>query len=74
MEAWKGSEWYGELIRFLLRGVFRGRDVTAAGRRRIRMWAKKFVWFDGQKRKGLFYQERGGMLSLCVREEDVEAY
>ena len=70
-DAWKESEWYGELITFLLRGDFRGRDVTKAGRQRIRMWGKRFVLFDGQRRKGLFYKEIGGKLSLCVLEEDV---
>ena len=70
-DAWKESEWYGELVRFLLRGDFRGRDVTAAVRRRIQMWGKRFGLFDGQRRKGLSYKERGGKLSLCVLEEDV---
>ena len=72
-DAWKDSEWYGELVRFLLRGDFQGRDLTAAGRRRIRMWARNFVVFDGQRRKGLFYRERGGKHSLCVLEWDVVA-
>ena len=52
---------------------FQGRDITAAGRRRIRMWARNFVVFDRQRRKGLFYRERGRKLSLCVLERDVVA-
>ena len=51
-DAWKDSEWYRELVRFLFHRDFQGRDITAAGRRRIRMWARNFVVFDGQRRKG----------------------
>ena len=72
-DAWKDSEWYRELVRFLFHRDFQGRDITAAGRRRIRMWARNFVVFDGRRRKGLFYRERGGKHSLCVLEWDVVA-
>jgi len=71
-EIWKRSDWYGELMRFLLRGDFGGRDLGKNERRRIRLWAKKFVIFDGEKRKGLFYKEKNGKLALCILEEDVE--
>lgn len=68
---WMNSEWYGKLIRYLLRGDFGGQDVVKNERRRIRLWGRKFVLFDGEKRKGLFYKERDGRLALCVLQEDV---
>ena len=65
------TEWYGELVRFLVRGDFGGRDLGKNERRRKRLWGKKFVLFDGAKKKGLFYKEREGRLALCILSDDV---
>ena len=76
--VWEDSEWYGELTRLLLRGDFAGRNMGTYERRRIRLWSRRFMLFDGRRRKGLFYTENDGRLSLCILTEDViltlEAY
>ena len=53
-EIWIKSEWYGEVVSYLLRGDFRNRRVGKEERRRIRAWARRFVLFDGEQRQGLF--------------------
>ena len=77
-DAWEDSEWYGELVRFLLRGDFAGRNLGVYERRRIRIWGRRFVLFDGRRQKGLFYMEKDEGLSLCILPDDVtptlEAY
>ena len=77
-DAWEDSEWYRELVRFLLRGDFAGRNLGVYERRRIRIWGRRFVLFDGRRQKGLFYMEKDGRLSLCILPDDVtptlEAY
>ena len=70
-EVWKDSEWYGELVRFMLQGDFGGREIGKEERRRIRLWARRFVLFDGERKKGLFYKEKDGRLALCIMPEDV---
>ena len=70
-EVWKASDWYGEVMRFLLRGDFGGRGLGKDERRRIRGWARRLVLFDGERRKGLFYKEKDWKLALCVMSEDV---
>lgn len=54
-----------------MHGDFGGRDLGKNERRRIRLWGKKFVLFDGAKKKGLFYKERDGRLTLCILSDDV---
>ena len=39
-EIWKKSAWYGEVVRYLLRGDFGNRRVGKEERRRIRAWAR----------------------------------
>ena len=77
-DAWEDSEWYGELVRFLLWGDFAGRNLGVYERRRIRIWGRRFVLFDGRRQKALFYTEKDGRLSLCILPNDVtptlEAY
>lgn len=70
-DAWKNSKLYRELIRVLVRRDFQERDITTVSRRRIGQWEKKLVVLDRQRRKGLFYSERGEKFSLCVLEKDV---
>ena len=71
-EPWKRMEWYGEVVTFKLRGHFRGRDSTAAGRRKVQMHVKRFLLFDGEKRMGLFYRELAGRMPLFVLPDDVD--
>ena len=61
-DAWEDSEWYGELVRFLLRGDFAGRNLVVYERRRIRIWGRRFVLFDGRRQKVLFYMGKVGRL------------
>ena len=70
-EVWKKSEWYGEVVRYLLRGDFKNRRVKKEERRRIRAWARRFVLFDRERRKGLFYEGKDGKLALCILPDDV---
>ena len=73
-EIWgvrEDSEWFRELTRFLLRGDFAGRNMGTYEKRRIRLWSRRFVFFDGRLRKGLFHRQKDGRLSLCVLAEAV---
>ena len=70
-DVWEESDWYGELTRFLLCGDFAGTNLGVYERRRIRIWGRRFVLFDGRKQRGLFYTEKDGRLSLCILPDDV---
>ena len=70
-EKWMQSEWYKWIVLFLLRGSLEGEGLTARGRRRIREQSRRYRLHWGQV-KGLFYMERGGKMSRCAVEEEVE--
>lgn len=67
---WLESAWYGAVVGYLLEGTLDGEDLTARGRRLLRLKAARFRIYDG-KEKALFYVERGGDMARCVDEEEV---
>ena len=69
-EKWLESEWYGDVVRYLLVGSLEGADLTARGRRMVRQKARRYRMFDGNE-KGLFYVERDGKSARCVDENEV---
>ena len=65
------SGWYRGIVLFLLRGSLEGEGWTARERRRIREQSRRYRLHRGQV-KGLFYVERGGKMSRCAVEEEVD--
>ena len=57
---WLESAWYGEVVRYLLEGALDGEDLTARGRRLLRLKAARFRMYD-RKEKALFYVESDGV-------------
>ena len=69
-ERWFESNWYGEVVRYLLVSSKEGEDLTARRRRLVRWKAKRYRLF-GEKEKGVFYVKRGEKVARCVDEDEV---
>ena len=69
-EKWLESEWYGDVVLYLLVGSLEGTDLTARGRRMVRQKARRYRMFD-RNEKGVFFVERGGKSARCVGEDEV---
>ena len=70
-EKWIQSGWYRGIVLFLLRGSLEGEGLTARERGRIREQSQRYRLHQGQVKR-LFYMERGGKMSWCAVEEEVE--
>ena len=76
-KIWLESEWYGIIVQARLNemdgGVFGAKDLELgrSTQRALERSMRKYVLVDAERPR-LFYRERNGELSTCIRENEVE--